>query len=69
MEQKEIYEMRSKYANGYEFEKWCYTAEERDKWLGDVRSYAKVDKLVEIQQYTYVLKGEKIEYFGPETEK
>lgn len=31
MEQKEIYEMRSKYANGYEFEKWCYTAEERDK--------------------------------------
>lgn len=44
-------------------------AEERDKWLDDVRSYAKIDKLVEIQQYTYVLKGEKIEYFGPENEK
>lgn len=70
MEQKEIYDMRAKYGDGARIQLWCYTAQKRDQWLDAAHHHGDHHGgLVEIQQYTYVLKGEKIEYFGPETEK
>lgn len=66
MKQK-IYDMRAKYANGYVCDEWCETKEDRDAWLEIRRGCPDAHGgLVEIQQYTYVLKGEKIEYCVPE---
>jgi ribonuclease BN (tRNA processing enzyme) len=67
---KEIYEMRAKYGDGARIQLWCYTAQKRDQWLDAAHHHGDHHGgLVEIQQCTYVLKGEKIEYFRPETEK
>lgn len=70
MEQKKIYHVRAKFSIGNCCERWCFDKKSRDRYISEVKAASgESNYVVEIQQYTYVLKGEKIEYCVPEIQR